>query len=224
MHCQSKQELTQPSGIRVAAVLLAAGQGRRMGNQPKALLRLRGMPLIEHHLNALTQAGVDDVVVVTGFYHNEVAACVAQRAVKIAHNPHPDAGQPSSVRIGIEALGRDFDVVIMMLCDQPLITAADLITLVTAFQNRSHGQVLIPRVSKQRGNPVVFSGMAIREILDQGPSMHGRRYIDEYPELVSYFDTDNEHFILDIDTLDDLDRFEQTTGWPLSTHEDRRRS
>ena len=215
-HCHSEQEQTKSSHVRVAAVLLAAGQGRRMGNQPKALLRLKGMPLIEHHLNALTQAGVDDVVVVTGFYHNEVAACVAQRAVKVAHNPRPDAGQASSVRLGIETLGREFDVVIMMLCDQPLMTAADLTTLLTAFQNRSHGEVLIPRVRQQRGNPVVFSGMAIGEILDQGPSMHCRRYIDEHPELVSYFDTDNEHFILDVDTLDDLDRFEQTTGWSLS--------
>jgi len=45
--------------VRIGAVLLAAGEGRRMGGVPKALIRLQGVPLINRHLVALSGAGVD---------------------------------------------------------------------------------------------------------------------------------------------------------------------
>ena len=54
---------------RIGAILLAAGQGSRMGGVPKSLLELQGVPLINRQLIALSGAGVDEVVVVTGYYH-----------------------------------------------------------------------------------------------------------------------------------------------------------
>lgn len=201
---------------RIGAVLLAAGQGSRLGNQPKALLHLEGVPLITRHLTALSDAGVNKVVVVTGFYHEQVEPVAEQFSVQIVRNINPGDGQPSSVRLGIETLGHSFDAVMMMLCDQPLISATDLTTIVTAFERRTFGEIVIPKVNGQRGNPVVFSGAAIGQILADGQQMYCRRYIDQNPEQVIDFESQNIHYVTDIDTLADITEFEQQTGLTLT--------
>ena len=215
MGCIMKQGSGLYARMRVGAVLLAAGQGSRMGNQPKSLLRLQGVPLINRHLITLSGAGVDEVVVVTGYYHEQVEPLVEQFPVQVARNLNPGAGQPSSVRLGIETLGDKFDAVIMMLCDQPLISTTDITTLIAAFKKRAWGDVLIPRVNGQRGNPIIMSGAAVGRILADGQNMYCRKYIDEHPEAVTYLDSDNEHFVTDIDTLADITAFEEKTGWSL---------
>jgi len=216
MGCILKQGGGLYSRVRVGAVLLAAGEGKRMGGVPKALIELGGVPLINRQLIALSGAGVDEVVVVTGHYHELVEPLVEQFPVRIARNPHPENGQPSSVRLGLEALGSNFDAVIMALCDQPLINAQDITQLIAAFKKRKSGEIILPEVGDQRGNPIVMSGVAMNQILDAGKNMVCRKFIDSHPEMVDHFQTENEHFIMDVDSLDDLVNFEKKTGWKLS--------
>ena len=123
MGCIMKQGGGLYSRVRVGAILLAAGEGSRMGGMPKALIELQGVPLINRQLIALSGAGVDEVVVVTGYHHDLVEPLVEQFPVRIARNLNPEQGQASSVRLGLEALGANFDAVIMALCDQPLINS-----------------------------------------------------------------------------------------------------
>jgi len=215
MGCMLKQGGGLYSRMRIGAVLLAAGQGSRMGNVPKALMRLQGIPLINRHLIALSGAGVDEVVVVTGFYHEMVEPAVQAFPVQIVRNQDPAVGQPSSVRLGIETLGERFDAVIMMLCDQPLVNATDITALIAAFKKRPYGEIVMPEVNGQRGNPIVLSGKAISDILAQGQNMYCRKYMDAHPELISPYQTDNEHFIADVDTVQDLVQFEQRWGFKL---------
>ena len=77
MGCLLKQGGGLYARLRVGAVLLAAGEGSRLGKVPKCLLSLQGVPLIKRHMIALSGAGVDEVVVVTGYYHAEVEPAVA---------------------------------------------------------------------------------------------------------------------------------------------------
>lgn len=216
MGCILKQGGGLYSRMRVGAVLLAAGQGSRMGNQPKALLNFQGIPLINRHLIALSGAGVDEVIVVTGYYHDRIEPLVEQFPVQIIRNLTPEDGQPSSVRLGIEAIGNKYDAVIMMLCDQPLVNAEDITSLIAAFKKRLKGEVLIPMVQGQRGNPIIFSGSVIERMIADDKNMYCRKFIDQNPGLVDYFETTNDHYIVDIDTLEDIEKFNQKTGWSLS--------
>jgi CTP:molybdopterin cytidylyltransferase MocA len=220
MGCILKQGGGLYSRVSIGAVLLAAGQGSRMGNQPKALLNLQGVPLINRHMIALSGAGVDEVVVVTGFYHDQVEPSVEQFPVQIIRNLTPENGQPSSVRLGIETIGTKYDAVIMMLCDQPLVNAEDITSLISAFKKRLKGEILIPRFEGQRGNPIIFSRVAIERMLANDKNMYCRKFIDQNPNLITYFDVQNDHFTVDIDTIDDIDNFNQTTGWSLTLPKD----
>ena len=203
------------SRARIGAILLAAGQGSRMGSVPKSLLELEGVPLINRQLIALSGAEVDEVVVVTGYHHERVEPAVAEFPVKIVRNSNPENGQASSVRLGIEALGSNFDAIIMALSDQPLINANDIKKLIAVFKNRPSGEILMPVVNGQRGNPIVLSGTVMRQIIESGRNMVCRNFMDQHPELVTPYETDNEHFVFDVDSLEDLNTFTAKTGWIL---------
>ncbi|MBJ7469073.1 MAG: nucleotidyltransferase family protein, partial [Rhodoferax sp.] len=151
MGCLLKQGGGLYARLRIGAVLLAAGQGSRMGGVAKSLITLQGVPLIKRQLIALSGAGVDEVVVVTGYARDAVEASIASFPVTLAYNPDFALGQQSSVRCGLNALRGNFDAVLVALADQPLLGAADLTELIAAFKKRASGHVLVPMVDGQRG-------------------------------------------------------------------------
>lgn len=202
----------QQGGCRVAAVLLAAGEGSRMGRLPKCLLRLDGKPLIERHCEMMVEAGVEKRVVVTGYHHEQIEPALARLPVTIARNPSPEHGQASSVRVGLEALDERYDLVIIALADQPLIASAELDELIRAFHDRPEGTLIVyPSVGGQRGNPVLFSGSLVADLLACG-QVPGRKYIDAHSQLVHVYESTNPNFVLDLDTREDVEAFERRTG------------
>lgn len=208
------------SRLVVGAVLLAAGSGSRLGNKPKSLLELGGVPLIRRQLIALSGAGVDEVVVVLGHHAEAIEAAVREFPVTLARNPSPDDGQASSVRIGLQALTGKLDAVIVALADQPLVNAQDITALIGAFKKRGDAAMVVPRVAGEPGNPVIFEAGLRDEWLAGDVNAACRRWREEHPERVHWFDTDNTRYRVDIDTPDDLQRFTERTGhtlrWPAA--------
>ena len=100
MGCLLKQGGGLYPRLRIGAVLLAAGEGRRMGGVAKPLIRLQGVPLICRQLVALSGAGVDEVVVVTGHARGAVEQQVQPFSVTLAHNDAHAQGQMSRVDYG----------------------------------------------------------------------------------------------------------------------------
>ena len=210
-------------GLKVGAVLLAAGAGSRMGHRPKALLELDGVALIRGVLTALAGAGIDDVVVVLGHHADTIDAALRGFCVTRVRNPAPDDGQPSSLRIGLRALPTDLSAVMIALADQPLIEAQDIRVLINAFEARGAMAMVVPRVRHPHGtttpgNPVIISHDLRDEWLAGDVNAAGRRWREQHPHRVGWFETDNPRYILDVDTPDDLERFTQRTGhvlrWP----------
>ena len=212
--------LNKPGGglyprLRIGAVLLAAGQGRRMGGVAKALIRLQGVPLIRRHLIALSGAGVDEVVVVTGHAREAVEGQVQGFPVTLAHNQAYAKGQEGSVRVGLAALSGSFDAIFVALADQPTIGAGDLTELIGAFKKRAAGHVVVPVVNGRRGNPILLDEVALAQILASGTNLGCRHLIERQPELVHVHETANARFIADLDTVEDVLALAERTGWRL---------
>jgi molybdenum cofactor cytidylyltransferase len=214
------------SRTTIGAVLLAAGAGSRLGGRPKALLELGGVPLIMRQLIALSGAGVDELALVLGHHAELIEPVVQHFPLTLVHNPRPDEGQASSVRIGLQALSPKLDAVIVALADQPLINEQDITALIGAFKKRGPGKAMVvPRVgdsgrAAEPGNPVIFDAALRDEWLAGEADAACRRWRQANPDRVSWFDTDNRRYRLDIDTPEDLERFAASTGhaliWPRS--------
>ena len=186
-----------------------------MGGVAKPLIRLQGVPLINRSLVALSGAGIDEVVVVTGYASRDVEQQVQKFPITLVHNSLHTDGQEGSVRAGLAALSGPFDAVFVLPSDQPLISADDLIELIGAFKKRAAGHVVIPFVNGRRGNPVVLDEAALGEILTSDTNLACRHLIDNNPELVHIHATGNTHFITDLDTPDDVQVLAEQNGWCL---------
>lgn len=211
------------SRMTVGAVLLAAGAGSRLGGRPKSLLELEGVPLIVRQLAALSDAGVDEVVVVLGHHAQAIEAAIQHLPITRVHNPAPDASQAASVRIGLQALSARIDAVMVALADQPLITAQDITNLIRAYGQRGGKSMVVPRVRAANGatapgNPVMFDAALRAQWLAGGIELTGRLWREQNPEHVHWLETDNRHYRVDIDTPEDLRQFAVSTGqvlrWP----------
>jgi CTP:molybdopterin cytidylyltransferase MocA len=219
MGCQYKQGGGLYARLRIGAVLLAAGEGRRMGGVSKPLIRLQGVPLIRRHLVALSGAGVDEVVVVTGHAREAVEAQVLGFPVTLAHNSAYADGQQGSVRVGLAALSGSFDAVFVALADQPMIGAGDLTELIGAFKKRPAG------TSSCRSWP---ASAATRSCSTRSPTRRSwpatRTWragtsSERQPELVHVHETANTRFVVDLDTLQDVHALAARTGWRLELPE-----
>ncbi|AKD25342.1 putative MobA-related protein [Polynucleobacter duraquae] len=200
------------SQLRIAVLLLAAGEGSRLGSHPKALLHRDGKTLLELFSSAIQGFSPVECIVVTGFHAQLIESEIAKmnpsltHPMKIIRNGSPEEGQPSSVRLGLESLRTNFDVLLVALSDQPEVGAKEIQELLDEYAKRKDGQeIILPMVDGRRGNPVLFSYKAVLDVLAQ-PGMVCRDYMDTHPDKVRAMHTSNQAFVMDVDTTEDIQR------------------
>ena len=207
----SRPTFDSPS-LRLAVLLLAAGQGSRLGSFPKALLKKFDQSLLKQFSLTVQALNPVEFLIVTGFHaqaiedHLEVLQSELNISIRVVRNPHSEKGQASSIRLGLESLTSEYDVLLVALSDQPEIGNAEIQALLKAFQGKEVGQeIVLPMINGQRGNPVLFSKKSIEAIL-RVPDMVCRQYMDAYPEQVKQLITNNTAYLVDVDTEQDIQR------------------
>ncbi|HYN37993.1 MAG TPA: NTP transferase domain-containing protein, partial [Rhodospirillales bacterium] len=148
--------LTVAAGRRVAAIVLAAGQGRRMGSGGKLLLDVAGQPLLRAAVDAAQASRARPVIVVTGHRGDEVRAALAGADVAFADNPRWADGLAGSLAAGIGALPDGLDGALVLLADMPMVRAGHIDALIDAFDAAPDGSICVPHADGRRGNPVLW--------------------------------------------------------------------
>jgi molybdate transport system ATP-binding protein len=200
--------------LKIVAVILVAGEGSRLGGLPKSLIKIDGQTILERQLNALQELEIEDIVLVTGFYQEAYKELNLPSNVLHAHNEQASTGQGSSVRLALKTVYEkleEVDAIIMLLGDLPQVNAADLRQLIEQFKIRSKGEVVMPLVSSQRGNPVIISEKVLKEIVSS-ENLTVRGWMDQYPNEVEVWQTENQHFTFDFDTKENIETFVKKTG------------
>ena len=190
---------------RLAILLLAAGQGSRLGNIPKALLKKEGIPLIQRFWQEVSPLNAIESISVLGFYADQIKP-LAEQYSQVVINQQADRGHGSSVRLGLESLHTPFDLLVIALIDQPRITQTSLELLINGLEGQGNEiDALVPLCQGQRGNPIVMRRRAVLEILNI-PAHTPRQWLDQHPKRVCFYETRKDAFIADVDTLDDIKR------------------
>jgi CTP:molybdopterin cytidylyltransferase MocA len=210
----------------VAAIILAAGAGRRFGYRPKGLLQRDGQPLMARQIGLLAQAGAQSLLVVLG-HHADAYLPVLQAArghlpasarLQWVRNPDPDSDDTAaSLRCGLAALAGEASTVLVALADQPLLQADDVRAVLDAWATRDPGiDLLLPTHHGQPGHPVVF-GPVLRQAL-QLPGASVREWRKAHPERVQTLRVSHPRHTQDIDSAADLTALAAAHGvelrWP----------
>lgn len=184
----------------VSAVLLAAGESRRMGEINKLELLVDGTPLLRRTAETLLASNLQEIVVVLGHQAEKAGEILSGLPLTFVYNEAYRDGQMTSVYEGLLSLLQPCDGVMICLSDQPLLQAKDVNTLIDAFGKRSHGSVLVPTYQGRRGNPIVIDYLHRQEILNGERNLGCKKLIENNPELVSSFEMNDNHTVVDLDT------------------------
>jgi molybdenum cofactor cytidylyltransferase len=202
----------------ITAILLAAGESRRMG-QPKMLLPWaettvlgQVVSMFSAGLSSKTGQRIDpdnEILVVTGGARELVEAELARLAehypLRIVYNPnYASGGMVSSIQAGLVALGPRARAALIGLGDQPQVREETVRNICTAFV-QTESPLIIPSFQSRRGHPWLATSTLWPEILALSPSTTPRHFLDAHADQIRYVAAD-ESILQDLDTPEDYKR------------------
>lgn len=189
----------------LVAVILAAGESRRMGT-PKALLPYRGKTFIEHLLEITRHPRIAAGRIVLGAHRDEIRAKLPREAASIVVNPDWRQGQLSSILAAIQTIPAD-ETAGLILCpvDHPLFSPKLIAQLIDAFY--STGQLIVlPVYHGRRGHPVIFAASLYPELLAASPAIGAREVVWAHAAQLHEVPTEEEGVVLNINDPETLRR------------------
>jgi molybdenum cofactor cytidylyltransferase len=198
---------------RVAAVLLAAGGSRRMGEANKLLQEVDGEPMVARVARMLRRSAVDPVVVVTGHDAEAVEAAVGPQVV-VVRNPAWGEGMGGSLAVGVGAVTGVAEGALICLGDMPAVTPATIHALVEAFRSTAPPAICVPVHRGKRGNPVLWSSTFFPELATVQGDTGARGLLPVHVAAVREVPVDDPGVLIDVDTSEALDRLRvRPTTW-----------
>lgn len=184
---------------RNGILILAAGGSSRLG-KPKQLLAFKDEALLEHVTNIALQCEMSPVVVVVGAFSDKCSAVLDGLPVRIVENPAWIEGMASSLRVGIAALKDDaLDGVVIMLCDQPLVSVEVIQKLVSTGQ-----PIAVSHYEGNFGPPAFFSNEFFDELLDLQGDCGAKQILHKHADKVARVEFSDG--LYDVDTPADYVR------------------
>jgi molybdenum cofactor cytidylyltransferase len=189
---------------RIAAIVLAAGQSRRMGTRNKLLIEIDGKPMVRRAAEAALAARIRDVVVVTGHQRAEVEALLDGMPVRLVHNPDFAQGLSTSLRVGIDALPPDTSAAVICLGDMPRVTGRLISKLIAAYNPVEGRAIVVPTHRGKRGNPVLWDRGFFAEMREIAGDVGARHLIGQHDDKVAEVEVGEDAGLVDIDTPEAL--------------------
>ena len=199
--------------MRVAGVVLAAGESRRMG-QLKALLPFGPRTVIEQVLQPLLDADLSEVAVVLGHRAGEIAAVLEPLPVRLLYNADYRLGMTSSVQVALRSLDPVPDAYLLALVDQPQI-GLQVIQRLLAAHARTRKGLVIPVWQGKRGHPLLLAAAYRTAVLALGPDQGLNVVTRGFPHDTLELPIETDDVLRDMDYREDYEA--ELQRWQLKS-------
>ena len=199
--------------MRVAGVVLAAGESRRMG-QLKALLPFGPRTVIEQVLQPLLDADLSEVAVVLGHRADDIAALLEPLPVRLLYNADYRLGMTSSVQVALCALDPVPDAYLLALVDQPQI-GLQVIQQLLAAHARTRKGLVIPVWQGKRGHPLLLAAAYRPAVLALGPDQGLNVVTRGFPHDTLELPINTDDVLRDMDYREDYEA--ELQRWQLKS-------
>ncbi|MBS3905969.1 MAG: molybdenum cofactor cytidylyltransferase [Syntrophaceae bacterium] len=196
--------------LNVSAILLGAGESKRMGRD-KLSLPWGKKTILERCLKTLLRSRVKEVVIVLNDRKKEINHRLGKKKIKVVVNPDYKRGMSTSIRYGMKAIDPKSDGILIALGDQPFIKTRTINALIGAF-GRAEGKIVVPSFRGRRGHPVIFHRKYEEELLRLRGDAGGKTIVMKHSEDVRIIPVKSEGVIRDIDTWEDYLSLFPSTG------------
>lgn len=190
--------------MMISAIVLAAGESRRMGT-PKQLLKFGESTILKEVINLLLRSKVDEVTVVLGYQSQRIAERIDTKGIKIAVNPDYREGMLSSIKRGLTSVSDRTDALLLALGDQPFIKTC-LVNKIIDEYSASDKSIAIPTYEGSRGHPIIVDMKYRDEILSLTGDATLREVIHVHSDDVLEVEVDTQDILRNINTREDYQR------------------
>jgi molybdenum cofactor cytidylyltransferase len=186
--------------MKIAGLILAAGESSRMGHKNKLMMRFLGKPMLIHVVDAAQSSNLSHVGVVVGQQSENIKKLISNQDVQYIENEQWKTGIASSIVAGIGQM-HQVDGYLILLGDMPFISS-ELINLI--IDHGSSENIVIPEKKGRQGNPVFFGSKFLDELMVLSGDFGAKKVIHENPSSVVKIEIESDAIFQDYDTQDSL--------------------
>src|SRR5689334_2015075 len=190
----------------ITAIILAAGQSKRMG-QPKMLMPWGESTVLETVISTVQTAGISDILIVTGGAHSQVEALVGKTAQIIFNENYPTGEMLGSIQRGLTArIPSEAQAVLICLGDQPQVQEGSVRAVCDAFF-ADQPPIVVPSYKMHRGHPWLLARPLWEELMAIRTPQTPRDFLKTHADQIRYVELNDPNILEDLDTPEDYLRF-----------------
>ena len=186
----------------ISAILLAAGQSKRMVGENKLAKEIKGIPLIKLSVKNILASSIDELIVVLGHQKEIIEKLIDKNEkIKFVFNKDFESGMASSIKTGIDNLSDKTEAFFICLGDMPMVNHDIYNQLIEYKDNK---EIIVPTYKGQQGNPVLFDNSMKEKILNIGGDIGAKKILELSKDKILNLPIDDQGIIKNYNLVDDF--------------------
>ena len=184
----------------ITAILLAAGQSKRLRGENKLTKLFKGKPLINHILFSLIKSKVNNIVIVLGYEHLKIKTkLLKSKKINFVINKNYKKGMSSSIKTGLKKLPKNNKGFLIVLGDMPNITKTTINKICLSI-TRSDKEIILPKFKNRTGNPIGFKQSMIKNIYKIKGDRGAKNIIKKNNKKIKFLNINSKSILTNLNT------------------------
>ena len=186
----------------ISAILLAAGQSKRMNGENKLIKQIQDIPLIKLSVKNILASSIDELIIVLGYQKEIIEKLIDKnKKIKFVFNKDFESGMASSIKTGLNHLSKKTDAFFICLGDMPMISQNIYNQLIKSKNNK---EIIIPTYKGQQGNPVLFSKSMKKVIMSVNGDVGAKKILEMNKDKILFCKINDISVTKDFNTKDNF--------------------
>ena len=187
----------------ISAILLTAGQSKRMVGENKLTKKIQGVPLIKLSVKNILASSIDELIVVLGHQKETIERLVNKHEkIKFVFNKDFESGIASSIKTGLDNLSEKTEAFFICLGDMPTVNPNIYNQLIKSINKR---EIIVPTYKNQQGNPVLFAKSMKEKIINISGDVGAKKILELNKNKILNLEINDQCVTKDFNTQDSFD-------------------
>ena len=188
----------------IKAILLAAGQSKRMNSENKLIKLYKNKPLINYSLNVFKKSKVNKIIIVLGHQHKEVKKIIKKnKKIIFTYNKNYKKGMASSIKIGLKKISKNDKGFIIAQSDMPFVKQSDINKICRSINSKKF-LVHALKYKNRVGNPIGFDSSLIKKFKNIKGQFGAKFMVKRLKNRTNFINTSSLKSFKDFDTVSDF--------------------
>ena len=186
----------------ISAILLAAGQSKRMNGQNKLAKEIQGIPLIKLSVKNILASSIDELIIVLGYQKEIIEKLIDKNEkIKFVLNKDFESGMASSIKTGIDNLSEKTEAFFICLGDMPMVNHDIYNQLI---KSKDNNEIIVPTYKGQQGNPVLFDKSMKETVMDITGDVGAKKILELNKDKILNLEINDQGITKSFDTQDNF--------------------